>query len=120
MKILVVDDDALVARNIEEMIENENHHVMTAANGNDGLIKYFRFRPDVVITDVHMPGKNGFELMNEIRMHDPDIRAIYMSADPHQAQVFRRSKRREHPAAFLKKPFLDRELMRLLFNTVHQ
>ena len=120
MKVLVVDDNRLVAQNIQEMVEKENHRVMTADDGNDGLINYFRFRPDVVITDIHMPGKNGFELMNDIRMHNPGIRAIYMSGDPLQAQAFCQSGHREYPAAFLKKPFLDRELLRLLFNKTYQ
>lgn len=120
MKVLIVDDNRLVAQNIQEMIENENHRVMIAANGDDGFIKYLRFRPDVVITDIHMPGKNGFELISEIRMHDPDIRAIYMSGDPVQVHAFRQSERRGYPVAFLKKPFLDQELLELLFNKTYQ
>ncbi len=114
MKILIVDDDYSLANLIQLILEEEGYEVRSAGNGQEGYSAYLHFKPDVVITDLHMPEKNGLELMESIRRLDPKVKTIYMSGDP---WMFRRRLEEEktgHAASLLQKPFSKGELMRLL------
>ncbi len=82
MKVLVVDDNKDMTAIIQTMIAKKNHRVKTANDGENGYSAYLQFKPDLVLTDIQMPGKNGFELMAKIRSHNPSIMAIYMTGDP--------------------------------------
>ena len=83
MKVLIVDDNEELAVAIRNVVEREREcSAQTAHDVANGYAAYLRFRPDIIITDVEMPGQSGFDLMREIRHHDPGIRTIYMSGDP--------------------------------------
>ena len=81
MKILIVDDNQELASAIQIMLEDEGYEVRLANDGQDGYWVFLEFKPDLVITDIQMPGENGLELMEHIRMHNPMVRTIYMSGD---------------------------------------
>jgi len=49
-----------------EYYEDEDHETRTARDGGDGDLAYLHFRPDLVITDIQMPRKDGFQLMKDI------------------------------------------------------
>ncbi len=114
MKVLIVDDNEDLTSMIQAMLENENHRIRRAGNGEEGYSAYFNFRPDLVITDIQMPGKNGFELIKAIRMHNPKIRTIYMSGNPIQFWSILEKEKKKYRADFLEKPFCRVELIRLL------
>lgn len=116
MKVLIVDDNEVLASIIQEIIENENYRAMTAGNGEDGYLAYLHFRPDLVITDIRMPGKNGFELMKNIRNHNPKIRTIYMSTESSQFRLMLEEEEQRYHAVFLKKPFSEDALIELVSN----
>jgi CheY-like chemotaxis protein len=78
-KVLVVDDFEGVAKLVKEAIEDVNYTVKTACSAEDGYRTYLRFKPDIVITDIEMGGKSGFELVDDIRSIDPEIKVIFMS-----------------------------------------
>ena len=65
MKVLVVDDNKDMIAVIQMMIENKNHRVITANDGENGYSAYLQFKPDLVLTDIQMPGKDGFELIHD-------------------------------------------------------
>ncbi len=81
MKILIVDDNEDLAFTLQMMLEDEGYEVRSAKDGQDGYWAYLEFKPDLVITDIQMPGENGLELMEHIRTHNPMVRTIYMSGD---------------------------------------
>ncbi len=114
MKILVVDDNQDLAITIQMMLEEEGHEVRLAKDGKDGLLSYFLFRPDIVITDIQMPKKNGLELVEDIRMRDPTIRAIYMSGDLAHFWLPLEEEKKKFHANFLEKPFSRVDLMSML------
>jgi CheY-like chemotaxis protein len=114
VKILVVDDDRNLAGTIQEMVEEQNHVVRTAENGEEGYSMYLHFKPDLVITDIQMPLKNGFELARDIRKHNPKIKIIYMSGAVSQFIATFMEEKKKYAVHFLRKPFTDRELMNLL------
>jgi len=113
-KILVVDDNNNLASIIQMMLEDEGHQVRSAKDGSEGYLIYLLFKPDLVLTDIQMPEKNGLELMTHIRMHNPMVRTIYMSADLGRFRCQLEEERRKYPVNLLEKPFSKVELMRLL------
>ncbi len=114
MKILIVDDNQDLASLIKWMLEDEGFDVRLAKDGQDGYSAYLLFQPDLVLTDIQMPEKNGLELMEYIRGHNPAVRAIYMSGDlsPYRSPL--EEEREKYHVGVLEKPFSKEELMRLL------
>jgi DNA-binding NtrC family response regulator len=104
-KVLVVDDFEGVATLVKEAIEDINYTVKTACSAEDGYRTYLRFKPDIVITDIEMGGKNGFELVDDIRCIDPEIKVIFMSGYSDKLENRRRSEVDRCSIAFLPKPF---------------
>lgn len=72
MNILVVDDDRFIREIISAVIKDAKHSPITAANAEEALPILDQGGIDLVLTDVEMPGKNGFELTREIRDRFPD------------------------------------------------
>ena len=66
-KILIVDDDTFIRRMVEEAFHQEKAQIITAANGHEGLQKFFSERPELVILDVMMPYVDGWEALRQIR-----------------------------------------------------
>lgn len=75
MKILVVDDDESLRANLSRLLRLEDHEVSTAKDGNEALAQVREWLPDLIFTDVHMPGLDGYELCKVVKAH-ADTRAI--------------------------------------------
>ena len=88
--------------------------MMTAKDGKDGYLAYLLFRPDLVITDIQMPGTNGLEMVAHLRMHNSGIRVIYMSAELDRFRSRLEEEKRKYQVSLLQKPFSRMELMRLI------
>jgi CheY-like chemotaxis protein len=78
-KVLIVDDDELFRTMLTEMVSREGHQVAVAVDGNDALRQVGRSRPDVVITDILMPEKDGIELIMLLSQQEHKIPIIAMS-----------------------------------------
>lgn len=65
--ILVIDDEALLREDIVEELEDEGYKVFEAGDGHEGLKQILQHRPDLVICDITMPRKNGYDLLKEVR-----------------------------------------------------
>jgi DNA-binding response OmpR family regulator len=78
-KLLVVDDDEAVRVMLKTMLEMHSHAVTTAENGILALNCLRRQLPDVVILDIIMPEKEGFETIVEIRRDYPSLKIIAIS-----------------------------------------
>ena len=113
-KILVVDDNPLLVATIQALLEDDGLEVMSAKDGIDGYSAYLLFKPDIVITDIQMPRKNGLEMMGHIRTHEPMIRTIYMSGDIDPYRPFLKEEKRRYPVIFLEKPFSLESLRRVV------
>ncbi len=114
MKILIVDDNQDLAFLIKCMLEDEGYEVRSAENGSDGYSAYLLFNPDLVLTDIQMPEKNGLELMKDIRFHNPGVRTIYMSGDLSQYEPPLKEEKEKYHVGVLEKPFSKQELIGLL------
>lgn len=112
MKILIIDDNELLASVLQRILEEKGYEVKSAQDGEEGYSTYLHFRPDLVVTDIQMPGKNGLELMEHIRRHNPMVRTIYMSGDLKKFLLPLEKEKELYQANFLEKPFSPNELMK--------
>lgn len=77
--ILVIDDNEAERTMVRKILEGEGYTVREAADGFEGVEKFRELKPLLVICDLKMPGKDGWETMREIREMDPDARLIAIS-----------------------------------------
>lgn len=66
-KILIIDDDPDVHTVVKKILEAKSYKVTSAYDGFEGLRKVVDERPDLIILDVIMPGKHGFEVCHELK-----------------------------------------------------
>ena len=66
-KILVIDDDHDVHTVVKKILEPQSYKVVSAYDGSEGLRKVVEERPDLIILDVIMPGKHGFDVCHELK-----------------------------------------------------
>ena len=79
MKILIIDDDELIRLTIKNTLKKLECTVLEAENGNAGMALFKKEKPDLVITDMLMPDKEGLETISEIRAVNPNAKIIAMS-----------------------------------------
>ena len=113
--ILVIDDEQLIRLQIRNALELEGFSVHEAANGNEGLSRIATARPDVVITDILMPDKEGIETILELRRTHPKIKIIAISGGGRTGNKdFLRTAKHLGADRTLAKPFGLAELLRLV------
>lgn len=78
--ILLVEDEAIIRNNIASMLRFFFKDVFTAVDGYNGLEKYERHLPDIIITDLKMPFMGGFELLDELKKRSSTSYMIVVSA----------------------------------------
>ena len=79
-KILFVDDDMELQTLIPKILEHESFVVDTAGNGIECLEYLTHSIPDIIVLDVMMPKKNGWDTLKEIRISHPTLPVIMLSA----------------------------------------
>ncbi|OGV52838.1 MAG: hypothetical protein A2X49_09340 [Lentisphaerae bacterium GWF2_52_8] len=79
--IIVADDDKLVRVITESVLKGAEHIVRTAKDGDEALQLADEKPPDIMITDIFMPGKNGLEAILEVRRKYPKIGIIAISGN---------------------------------------
>ncbi|MBC7423971.1 MAG: response regulator transcription factor [Ferruginibacter sp.] len=81
-KILIADDEPDILEIIQYNLQSEGYEVQTAKNGNEAIDQAKRFNPDLIILDIMMPGKNGIEVCNVLRMQPAfnDTLIIFLTA----------------------------------------
>ena len=78
--VLVVDDEAANRQALERILSREGHRVAHAADGRAALESIRESPPDLMLTDLKMPGMTGMELMRAAKVIDPDLEVIVMTA----------------------------------------
>jgi len=80
LSVLYVEDEAEIRKSLTVAIEDEFAKFITASDGNEGLKKFKKYKPDIVITDILMPIKNGLEMTKEIKEISKDTVVVILSA----------------------------------------
>jgi DNA-binding NtrC family response regulator len=79
-RILIVDDEVNARTALLELLRDEGYSVESAADGFKALGKLADFAPDLVLTDLKMPGMDGIQLLGKVHEHDADLPVIVMTA----------------------------------------
>jgi two-component system phosphate regulon response regulator PhoB len=110
-KIMVVEDDPHVLRQIAFALEHEGYAVTTATAGDDALRQLMLDRPDLLVTDVMMPGLDGYDLVDQLRRDEklcdlPVIMVTARTADEDISKGFSSG-----TDIYIEKPFKPSELV---------
>jgi phosphoserine phosphatase RsbU/P len=77
--ILLIDDDGFYRGVLRQILEDGGHQVIEAVNGQEGLERYRSQQPDLVITDMRMPGVDGGEVIRKLRQMSEGVRIVAVS-----------------------------------------
>ena len=78
--ILVVDDESMMRNLLKKILSRDGYQVVLAESGDDALNTLATEKIDLVISDLKMPGLDGFELLKVVKEEYPDIAIIMMTA----------------------------------------
>ena len=106
MRILIVEDEDLIRKTLQRALSLRQHEVAVASNGNEGIELCRQLKPELVLLDLMMPVKNGFEFMAEARPNCPIIIMTAYSGD--SIENFN-SKDYPNVIGIIKKPFAQLE-----------
>ena len=79
-RILVIEDEPQMLLGLRDNLELEGYEVVTASDGEDGLAKAISTAPDLVILDITLPRKNGFEVCRELRARANPTPVVMLTA----------------------------------------
>jgi len=77
--VLIIEDETVLAKNIRLYLERSGFDVRTAESAEDGLQQIEEFRPDVVLLDYQLPGRNGLDFLAQLHRQDPGIPVIMLT-----------------------------------------
>jgi two-component system NtrC family sensor kinase len=112
LRILAVDDDPQVLSALQQLLTRHGHRVQIATTGAAAIERYGSETFDLVLSDVVMPGMDGFSLLLQLRESDPNVRLIAMTGQPGTPQVEQMIQ--AGALGPLNKPFTIDELLTLL------
>ena len=115
-KIMFVDDDIVTGRVMKRNCDNASYQCSVYQNAQDCLNAFRKSNADIVITDLRMPGMNGFELLTELRGIDENIPVLVMTGYSSVENAVEAMKR--GATDFIKKPFDFTELKLMLDRTM--
>jgi sigma-B regulation protein RsbU (phosphoserine phosphatase) len=101
-KILLIDDEPLVREELGALLQDEGFEVITGADGEEGLALFRTAAPDMVITDVRMPRRDGLSVAMTIRQEDPSVPVTVITGHGNEAMAIEAI--RAGVTDFIKKP----------------
>ena len=119
-KVLIADDEQNIVISLEFLMKREGYQVEVANDGEEAVRRIRAWRPDLVLLDVMMPKKSGFEVCQEIRS-DPEmagIRILMLTAKGRDTEVAKGLALGAD--AYMTKPFSTRELVDKVRNLLEQ
>jgi CheY-like chemotaxis protein len=112
LRVLVIEDDAGVRDIVERVLVARGYQVHLAASGEEALEASHDTPPDLVVSDIVLPGRDGFQTVAAIRQRWPHVRACFMSGQFEPSLASAAGLVLERPV--LRKPFALTELVSLV------
>ncbi len=114
-RILIIEDEANLASIMQFLLTKEGHAVEVANDGDQGVAQFNAKVPDLVITDILMPGKEGLQTIQEIRGGDAKVPIIAISGGGHTENYdFLRLPKNVGATESIRKPFRNHDLLALV------
>lgn len=111
-RILIIEDDESLGAFLLELLQDKGYAVELTPDGEIGLDRYTRSRPDLILTDIYMPHREGIGLINQIRSYDRTTPIIAMSGGiPKHGRSYLHVATALGANAALAKPFTTDELL---------
>jgi len=113
-RVLVIDDEATIADTLAAILSTAGYESAVAYDGRAALEKCDSFPPDLVVTDVVMPGMSGVEAAIEIKRRFPDCKILLFSGQAATSDLLEEARRSGHDFELLCKPVHPTDLLRSL------
>jgi len=110
-RILVIDDDRTILEMMEIALGRNNFSVLSAADGDQGLVLFKEQKPDLVIIDIAMPGIDGYEVTERIRRTDGERVTPIIILTAHDQPVMRTYAEELGADLYLTKPISPSKLV---------
>jgi PAS domain S-box-containing protein len=78
-RLLLIDDEPSIVRVLSISLRADGYEVLTASNGPEGLATFQREKPEIIITDIKMPGMDGIAVLEKIKVLEPDAEVIIIT-----------------------------------------
>lgn len=110
-RVLIVEDERILLQGIQHLLELENFEVLTAIDGAEGITTAIAEHPDLILCDIAMPKKDGFDVLEAIRANPEtaEIPFVFLTARAEEFSVKRGISLGAN--AYLVKPFEMDELL---------
>ncbi|WP_319521805.1 response regulator [uncultured Desulfosarcina sp.] len=118
MRVLIVDDDAIVIQSCQRVLEAEGMEIRTARSVEEGEQALNRGDFDLMLTDIKMPGKDGFEMIARARRIRPDLPILMMSGYSVAETIEKSSQSGANHC--IAKPFTPEELLEAVQHTIQE
>jgi DNA-binding NtrC family response regulator len=111
-RVLIVDDETAILDTLRILLKREGFAVETAVGGQQGIDRMHEVKPDVLLSDVRMPGVGGLEVLLAARELDPSLPVILMTAQASLQTAIRAVN--EGAYYYIQKPFANDELLAIV------
>jgi DNA-binding response OmpR family regulator len=108
-KVLYIEDEPFLARVVGDGLKSSAYDVNWVSDGSLAMNEFFRIPPDICILDIMLPSKDGYTIATEIRIANPDVPILFLSAKSLSEDVVKGF--RSGGNDYLKKPFSMDELL---------
>jgi len=104
-KVLIVDDEPNIIVPLQFLMEQERYQVSVAANGEEAMEMIAKFKPDLILLDIMLPGVDGYQVCQNVRENPEwqNIKIIFLSAKGREIDVVKGMALSAD--AYIKKPF---------------
>jgi DNA-binding response OmpR family regulator len=110
-KVLIADDEPNIVLSLEFLMEREGYEIRVAKNGDEALAQVAEFMPDLVLLDVMLPRRDGFEVCQQIRANPDwrDVKIVMLTAKGRDTEM--QKGLALGADAYITKPFATKELV---------
>ncbi len=113
-KILIIEDNDDIRENLEEIFSLSNYNVITAENGSIGIKKALSESPNIILCDIAMPVKNGYEVLESLKNHNTahQIPFVFLTASAQEKDIaMGKASKADY---YLTKPFDTSDLLNII------
>ena len=111
-QVLVVEDDTVLRQALGDTLDIAGYQTRTVSSGEEALAELHLFKPDIIVSDVHMDGMDGHDLLNNIHDNYPQIPFLLMTAFGNVNDAVKAM--RSGAIDYVEKPFTPEKLVSLV------